>query len=60
MVLEGAGAVSQAAPIFSLSTEVSFLSTLVACPGSGAPSGGELPEHSDKVLVFFILISLFS
>jgi hypothetical protein len=44
----------------TLSIEVSFLSALVACPGSGALLGGELPECSDKVLVFFILISLFS
>jgi hypothetical protein len=39
-------------PSFTLSMEVFFLSALVACPGSGAPSGGELPECSDKVLVF--------
>jgi hypothetical protein len=44
----------------TLSTEVSFLSALVARPESGASWCGELPEHSDKVLVFFILTSLFS
>jgi hypothetical protein len=60
MVPEGARTVSWAAPHLTLSMEVSFLSALVACPGSGAPSGGELPEHSNKVVVFFILTSLFT
>jgi hypothetical protein len=37
----------------TLSMEVSFLFSLVACPGNGALLCGELPEHSNKVLVFF-------
>jgi hypothetical protein len=56
----GLGLSPRLPPSLTLSVEVSFPSTLVACPGSGSLLGGELPEHNDEVLVFFILISLFS
>jgi hypothetical protein len=39
---------------------VSFLSSLVTSPGSVAQSGGELPECSDKFLVFFYPFSRLS
>jgi hypothetical protein len=56
----GPGLSPRLPPSLTLSTEVSFLSALGACPGSGTLLGGELPECSNKVLAFFILISHFS
>jgi hypothetical protein len=47
-------------PSLPLSMEVSFLSALVFCPGSGTLLGGELPECSNKVLVVFFFYSYFS
>jgi hypothetical protein len=60
MVLEGPGLSPGLPPSLTL-----YGSVLPVCIGSmsweGTPSGGQLPECcSDKILVFFILISLFS
>jgi hypothetical protein len=44
----------------TLSMEVSFLSALVACPESGAPSDGDSLSTVIRYWWFFILISLFS